>query len=113
MPLLNSLQAARLQHRPLSWTPATLSRSAETEQVSVPAGTFEVEVWSALLQSGPTRTFYVEKEAPHRVVKWESSEGERAELLGSDRMKYWQMKGEGQEAALEKLGLSRRPLRTP
>jgi len=45
-------------------------------------------------------------------VRWESSTGERADLLGSGRMKYWEMNREGYESALQKLGLSRRPSRT-
>ena len=53
------------------------------------------------------RTYYVEKASPHRVIKWETSEGEKAELLGSDRMKYWEMNQEGGEAALQRLGVSR------
>ena len=60
-----------------------------------------------------TRTIYVERAAPHRIVKWESAAGERAELLKSDRMKYWQMNGEGYESALSRIGLTRRPARTP
>ena len=60
-----------------------------------------------------TRSFYVEQAAPHRIVKWESSTGEHAELLKSDRMKYWQMNAEGYESALSRIGLARRPPRTP
>ena len=56
---------------------------------------------------GTWRAFYVEKADPKRIIKWETSEGEKAELLGSDRLKYWEMNKEGGEAALERLGISR------
>ncbi len=72
-----------------------------------------MEVMSVHLPDKETRTFYVEKASPHRIVKWESSTGERAELLKSDRMKYWQMNAEGYESALSRIGLARRPPRTP
>ncbi len=112
-PLLTSLESSRLRHKPLSWAQAALSRSSASQSISVPAGNIEVEVWSVRLQNGPTRTFYVEKAEPHRIIKWETSDGERAELLASDRLKYWEMHAEGDEAALRKIGLSRRPPRTP
>jgi hypothetical protein len=96
-----------------AWEQATLSRPGASESVKVPAGTFAVERMSVRLPGGETRTFYVEKAAPHRIVKWESSSGEHAEMLKSDRMKYWQMNGEGYERALNRIGLARRPPRTP
>jgi hypothetical protein len=68
---------------------------------------------AARLPDKQTRTFYVEQAAPHRIVMWESSTGEHAELLKSDRMKYWQMNGEGYERALSRIGLARRAPRTP
>ena len=112
VPFLSSLQASRQQHAPLSWRRATLSRSARPQQISVPLGKFTVEVWTAAIAGGVQRTIYAEADAPHRIIRWESSAGERAELLGSRRMKYWEMNREGFETTLKGLGLSRRPPRT-
>ena len=95
------------------WTTAALFRAAKPQSVAVPAGTFVVEAMSVHLPDRETRTFYVEKAAPRRIVKWESSAGEHAELLKSGRMKYWQMNAEGYESALSRIGLTRRPPRTP
>lgn len=95
------------------WITATLSRSAKPQSITVPAGAFVVEAMGVRMPDKQTRTFYVEQAAPHRIVKWESSTGEHAEMLKSDRMKYWQMNAEGYESALSRLGLSRRPPRTP
>jgi hypothetical protein len=112
VPFLSSLQWSRQQHTPLSWGRATLTRTAHQQQVSVQPGRFMVEVWTAAVAGGITRTLYVEAAEPHRIIRWESSTGERAELLGSRRMKYWEMNHEGFETALKDLGLSRRPPRT-
>lgn len=112
VPFLTSLQASRQQHAPLSWRRATLSRSARPQQISGPLGKFSVEVWTAAIPGGVQRTVYVEAAEPHRVIRWEASNGEHAELLGSRRMKYWEMNREGFETALKDLGLSRRPPRT-
>jgi hypothetical protein len=96
-----------------AWTTAALFRASKPQSIAVPAGTFTVEVMSVQLPDKETRTFYVEKASPHRIVKWESSTGERAELLKAERMKYWQMNAEGYESALSRIGLARRPPRTP
>ena len=60
-----------------------------------------------------TWTIYVERAHPHRIVKWTTSAGEQAELLGAERVTYWQMNGPGFESALSKLGMQPRPPRTP
>jgi len=112
VPLLLSLQASRLQHRPLGWTPGTLTRSPQTTRIKVPAGQFEVETLSVQTEAGDSWTFLVEKEMPRRIISWQTSAGQRAELLGSSRLKYWEMNKPGGESALKKLGLSPRPPRT-
>jgi hypothetical protein len=112
VPFLPSLQASRQQHVPLSWRRATLTRSARFQQISGPLGKFTVETWAAAVPGGIQRTIYVEAAEPHRIVRWEAANGERADLLGSQRMKYWEMNRQGFETALKRLGLSPRPPRT-
>jgi hypothetical protein len=97
VPLLSSLQASRQQHAPLFWRRATLSHASRQQQISVPLGKFTVEVWTASIAGGVTRTIYVEAAAPRRIIRWEASNGEHAELLGSRRLKYWEMNREGFE----------------
>lgn len=111
--LLLSLQNSRVIHEELAWRAATLSRSGDTETVTVPAGSFTVERWSAAVENGSTRTFYVEADSPHRIIKWETTDGELAEMLGSVREPYWKMNSNAYLSAVEGLGLSPRPLRTP
>jgi len=110
--LVSSLETARMSHVPAKAITAELHAGAETEKLRVPAGAFEVNVRTAKLSSGTVWTYYVETDAPYRIVKWEASTGERAELLGSDRMKYWEMNKEGGEEALRRLGLPNRYLRS-
>ena len=108
---LFSMQTSRDTHVPPEWNQTTLSRSVIPQQVVVPAGTFETELWAAQQEGGILRRFFVEKAFPHRIILWEFSTGEKAELLGVERLEYWKMNGEGAEAALKKLGLSPRPPR--
>ncbi len=111
--LLRSLKIARLKHQPLAWEQATLRCEAVPRKITVPAGTFEAEVRTAAIAGGRTWTFYVERVEPHRIIQWESSDGEQAQLLASDRLKYWEMNGEGMQSALAKLGLKPRAARMP
>lgn len=110
---LPSLQSARHQHKPLRWTTASLERLAGRKEISVPAGTFSAEVYRALIEGAGVRTIYVESAGARRIVRWESSSGERADLLASERLKYWEMNAEGGEKALQSLGLKVRQPRTP
>ena len=110
--LLTSLQTAREAHSDLRWTGARLCREKNGRTLTVPAGEFEVELWTVEVGRRPHRTFYVEKASPHRIVRWESAGGERAELLGSDRLEYWKLNGKGGEKELGRLGLRLRLPRT-
>lgn len=64
-------------------------------------------------QAAASRTFYVEVDEPHRIIKWETSNGELAEMLNSERLQYWKMNSSEYASAVEKIGLSPRPARTP
>jgi hypothetical protein len=55
---------------------------------------------------GRVVTWTMESAAPHRILAWQSSDGEAAHLLGSARLAYWQLNGLGQEKQLKLLGLS-------
>jgi hypothetical protein len=113
VPLVGSLKTSRLRHQPLELGRGTLARDATPTRLSVPAGSFEVDRKTVQIAGGSTWTIHVESAKPHRVIQWETSDGERAVLLASDRLPYWKMHGEGDESALAKLGLKSRPSRTP
>lgn len=112
VPILTGLETSRDKHTPLTWGRVVLSRSAESKPVKVAAGTFDVETFTAALESGVTRTFLVQNVEPRRIVQWETSAGEKASLLAADRMKYWTMNRPGGEDNLKRLGLKPRPART-
>jgi hypothetical protein len=104
VPALKSLESVRMKHLPLSVGDMTFSVAPKSSNVVVPAGKFETLAYTARA-GGFTRTFYVEATAPYRVIRWETSEGEQAQLRASDRMKYWELNAPSGEAALSKLGL--------
>ena len=128
--LLRSLERSRLSHLPPEWRKAVLKREEGLRRISVPAGEFQVEVRTVTAAAGRTTrdyppsltevelppttwTFYVEAAPPHRLVRWTRSDEFEAELLGSTRLPYWSLSGEGNQKLLEQLGLSPRPPRTP
>ena len=113
VPMTGSLRQARLQHQILQQPLVDLTRSADATPITVPAGTFACDVFSARLETGRQWRFWVEAAAPHRIVQWTCNDGERGQLLGSDRMAYWRMNAPGGEAALARLGLTPRAPRMP
>lgn len=108
-----SLQEARLDHRPLAWRTARLVRGDATSSLTVPAGTFQVVRHRAEIEGGPTWEFWVESAAPHKIVRWTTSGGQLGEMVGSERLAYWNRNGKGEERGLSSFGLTPRPARTP
>ena len=108
MPFLPSLLRSRLEHRPLAWGQATVARAAAPSRVTVPAGAFQVDTWTVAEQGGRTVTYPVESAPPFRLVRWTADDGEEASLLGSDRLRYWELNGPGGEKWLKNLGLEAR-----
>ncbi len=105
VPWLRSAMNRHLNHENTLWGPAILSRGAETKELKVPAGLFVVETWTAT-DSTSTTTWFVEATAPRRLIAWETSDGERAELTGVLRSSYWNQNKPGDETLRAKLGLS-------
>jgi len=112
-PIVRSLAVARLRHQDVVVSRAKLSRAAAPHEVTVPAGTIRTEAFTVAIPGEQTWVIDVEEAAPHRIVRWETDDGEKGELLSSARLKYWEMNGEGFESALSQLGLKPRPLRMP
>ncbi len=96
---------------PVQWVGVKLSRSEKAVKLTVPAGTFEAEIWTADMSSYK-RQVWVEKGGSGRILQWQSSDGEKAMLLRSSRMKYWELNSPAGAAELSKLGLKPRPART-
>jgi len=104
VPWMRSALSRRLRHEPTLWGRATLRRSAETSPLEVPAGQFEVERWTAK-DAQSTTTWFIESAPPRRLIAWEVSDGERAELSGIIRSSYWTQNKAGDEALRRTLGL--------
>ncbi|MBZ0266629.1 hypothetical protein K8I85_00600 [bacterium] len=113
--LLRSTEISRLGHLPSAWEDATVSRDAKPSTVETPAGSFGVNTYRVDIRGDRARTwtFSVEAAPPHRIVRWEASDGRRADLVASTRTAYWTKNGPGDEKELEALGLAPRPPRTP
>ncbi len=113
VPLVGSLRASRLLHQSEDVRSVKLTRESAARSVTVPAGMFECDVLTAAITGGRTWTVLVERAAPRRIVRWEVSDGEVAQLLAADRMAYWKMNGPGFQKELARLGLSPRTARMP
>ena len=108
VPFLTSLRSARDAHQPLAWSRINLTRNATLQKLETPAGEFEVETFSAQLANGKGFVFFVEKDSPYRIIRWQYTSGEAAELIASERVKYWELNRPGDEVALRSLGLEPR-----
>jgi hypothetical protein len=109
--LLTSLEEQRARHVDLKVQAAVLSLGAPVSKASR-IGRVGVQTCIVKSADGLTRSYQVEAAPPRRIIQWESSTGERAELLGSVRLKYWELNGPGGEEALAAIGLSPRSPRT-
>jgi len=105
VPFLPSLFYSRLNHVPLAWTTATVTRSGETSSISVPAGSFEVTTYEVDVEGGRQLTFEIEAAAPWRLVRQAGPDGEELALAGSKRLAYWKLNAPGGEKHLEDIGL--------
>ena len=105
VPMINSLYRARLDHVKLQTTRATLSRHPEQSSVTTPAGTFAVNRYAVNIEGGQSWMILVEDAFPHRIIEWEITSGERAQLQGMFRESYWSKQKNKDTALLTKLGL--------
>ena len=80
--LLNSLVEARTRHRALKWQRAVVGCHPETESVGKRTATR----WTVDVEGGVKQVFLVEASSPFAVLHWESSEGERADLVSVRRI---------------------------
>ncbi len=106
LPVLPTLMSGRFAHEPVAWTTAVVRRAKEIRPIEVPAGRFDVFEVTTEVKGGAATTWQIESAWPHRIVRWSNSEGERAELIGSQRVPYWELNAPGNEAKLAELGLS-------
>ncbi len=117
-PFLASSFHRRLTHQKIAWSSATIERLKRPEQVRVPAGEFQTDVYVVRPADGREGRFHIEQAYPHRVIRWSwqparpsssrsGLEGaDTGELTGSARLEYWKLNQPGDEKYLEELGLT-------
>ncbi|MFN7953745.1 MAG: hypothetical protein U0610_18605 [bacterium] len=119
VPFLASPFIRRLAHRALAFGTATIERSPEAESVTVPAGKLVADVYTVKVSDGRVGRFHVERDEPHRIVRWawtvtpDASPGahplggtDAGELTGTSREPYWREHAPGDERLLERIGLA-------
>jgi hypothetical protein len=106
--LLASLFDARGNPAKLGFRDAALTRAAAAERVRM-GGESRLALRSEMRVGGKAEvTVWTEAEAPFRVLSWETAAGEKATLIRSERMKYWELNTPEGVKALRGLGLRRR-----
>lgn len=111
VPFLAGPFERRLRHAAASWGRARVTRAKEAGRVEVPAGTFAALTYRVEAPDGRKGHFAYEAAYPHRLLSWEWTRGgevlDAGELLGSARLPYWELHGEGQERLRARLGFQR------
>ncbi|HET6347777.1 MAG TPA: hypothetical protein VFH88_01710 [Candidatus Krumholzibacteria bacterium] len=105
LPYLPGSFYARLTHHKQEWIQATITRAKEPQNVRAPAGDFTTTLYDVRTSDGRAGQFWIEAAYPHRIVKWSLPPDVDGELLGSQRLEYWKLHGEGDEKYLKELGL--------
>lgn len=117
--LLPGALVTRLTHTRAKEALAVIERRAASERVTVPAGAFDVIVYTVRTPERDGR-FDIEQAWPHRIVRWSwTPRGERAgrgvggseergELTGSARLEYWTLHANGDERWRREIGLPER-----
>jgi len=106
MPFLPSSLRSRFAHRPRQWTQARVTRSSESKEVATALGRLRAFTYT-IEADNVTTSFTVEDPWPHRLLSWQSSDGESARILGSTRQPYWIEHANGDEKYLKLLGIKR------
>jgi hypothetical protein len=110
--MMTALGTLKGSEGPVQFVGVKLSRSTKPVKVTVPAGTFDADLWTIDMGMAYKREVWVERGGENRIVKWQASSGEKAELIRSARMKYWELNSPAGLGELSKLGLKPRPPRT-
>jgi len=93
----------RSTHREAAFLPGAIVKEAE-EGVKLAEGTLPAWRWRWQI-GNRSETCWVEQAHPHRILKWQSSDGGTGELLKTLRVPYWQLHGNDDLPYRTQLGL--------
>lgn len=98
--LVPGLWERRKRHVPLAFTEGVLTKAGPEK-----LGDKEAVKWT-LESVGTTTTYHVASAAPHHLLAWENSKGEKGVLIASVRSTYWEHNRNIDTPLRKKLGLS-------
>lgn len=101
--LLPGLWALRMAHGEHALVAATLSKAAAVEVESAGA-VLSAYVWTLETEAG-WKKYWVEKAYPHRILRWQYSDGGRGELKKTIRVPYWSLHDNAHEIYRAELGI--------
>jgi hypothetical protein len=109
-------QRRNLQIFPSSWISRASHQQADFQTgwimkeagETMNASNGEAPTWRWTWQIGNRKeTYWVEKNYPHRILKWNSSDGNKGEIIKTLRLPYWQLHNNADSPYREQLGLSK------
>ncbi len=102
--LLPSIWHARKNHMPVTLVKASLTKGVEVTTQS-PYGKILCVTWT-LSKPASTTKYFIETRHPHKLIRWENSQGEWGALTKSRRDTYWQHNDTSSNYRRRELGLS-------
>ena len=103
--LMRSLWSIRTRHRPHTLVSGKLGKGA-AGAISVGEESYQAIPWTVSAE-GWEKKIWVDEAYPHRIVKWEDSEGGKGELIKTVRAPYWSMKKDTDLVHRDQLGIPR------
>ncbi len=101
--ILPSFWQLRQAHKPHATVTGRIHKAAE-EQIETATGTLASVRWDLRIGQRQ-RTLWTEKAYPHRILRWEDSDGGRGELMRTIRVPYWQLQADADEVYRRELGI--------
>ena len=102
--MLPSFWQLRQAHQPHATVPGRIHKVAE-EPIETAAGALVSVRWELYIGQRQ-RTLWTEQAYPHRILRWEDSDGGRGELMRTIRVPYWQLQDGADEVYRRELGIS-------
>lgn len=101
--VLPSFWQLRQAHQPHAVVPGRIDKVAE-EPIETAAGALASVRWELHIGQRQ-RTLWTEKAYPHRILRWEDSDGGRGALLRTIRVPYWQLQADADAVYRRELGI--------